>query len=250
MIKKEGKIPVNCRVDVDYTGKNPKVKFGYNTNKPNKQAIAQHRYSAPLMITILILYVLTHAFIEISLGTNYPKEECNITKNIGITGTLYGLNVECGEDEYYFSLSRDNAKGGVLFRLKAWGILIILTIFLIIIFPRILLKSKRYKKNFPKNQVSKRRLKYYKFTKKDVENNMVEIPHFGNVLLDYKAKGDFNKYLSHIKIREHKYHNYKKGFGKKSKWKVGKLIRKDYTWYARFFFSKTPKDGYLRVIYQ
>ena len=110
-----------------------------------------------------------------------------------------------------------------------------------------LIKQKWYQRWLPKHQaegfLKRKTKKYIKFLPKDVENNMVEIPLFSNVELDYKTNGDFSDKLEKIKIREHQYHKYKKG-------KVGKKKIDVYKWYARFYFKDKPKNGYLEVVFQ
>ena len=110
-----------------------------------------------------------------------------------------------------------------------------------------LIKQKWYQKWLPKHQaegwLKRRRKKYIKFTPEDIENNMVEIPLFSNVELDYKTEGEFSDKLERIKIREHQYNKYKKG-------KVGKKKVELFKWYARFYFKDKPKKGYLEVIFQ
>ena len=110
-----------------------------------------------------------------------------------------------------------------------------------------LIKQRWYQKWLPKHQaegwLKRKKKKYIKFTPEDVENNMVEIPLFSNVELDYKTDGDFSDKLERIKIREHQYHKYKRG-------KVGKKKVKLGDWYARFYFKDKPENGYLEVIFQ
>jgi len=109
-----------------------------------------------------------------------------------------------------------------------------------------LLKSKWYHKWLPKHNAGgkNRKKQYYKFYPKDVQENVVIIPSFKNVELIYKTKGEFSKNLQKIKIREQRYYDYKKGK------KKGKVHVENYKWYAMFFFSSPPKDGWLEVIYQ
>jgi len=66
--------------------------------------------------------------------------------------------------------------------------------------------------------------------KEAVRHREFIIPSFGNVLLDYKATGDFAKYLNRITI-DNLYH------------------KNDGEWCAVFRFSKTPVNGTLRLRY-
>jgi len=104
--------------------------------------------------------------------------------------------------------------------------------------------------------------KYRKFLPKDVQKNKyyyVEIPLFKNILLDYKATKDFSKHLEFFEIREHKF-KYKKWTEIKreirkkltKKQKKRKKMRElnDMLWYAKFYFTKKPKDGQLEVLFK
>jgi len=111
-----------------------------------------------------------------------------------------------------------------------------------------LVKQKWYQKWLPKHNADgwikgRKKKKYVNFKPEDVENNMVEIPMFNNVELDYKAYGDFSEKLLRISIREHQYNYYKNG-------KVGKKKIELFKWYARFYFKDKPKTGNIEVIFQ
>lgn len=290
MIKKEGKFPVNARVDIDYSGKTPKIKFGYTSNNPKKDAMKQHRTGIHTIIIFLILYfAIGYLAVWGVIEGDYP-EQCSIefnkinkTSNISIdidSGESYraiiinstykkvvtGANITCDGETYpirfkkdigIFSLATGDTKGfyhkvgdsssGLISTLYIPSILFLFIVFgyyLNKLVTYLLLKSKRYRKGFPRfNAKIIRSRKYMKFKPEDVENNIVEIPSFSNVELDYKTKGDFSKQLQKIKIREHTHYRYKKGK------KYGKLKRDICKWYARFFFKETPKDGHLEVVY-
>jgi hypothetical protein len=115
---------------------------------------------------------------------------------------------------------------------------------------KILLNSKRYCNWFPKAQANgvlfkKKDKKYRKFNPNDVLENVIIIPRFSNVELDYKTKGDFSKYLTKIKIREYKNQKINIKSNKKTK-----IKQDNYKWYAIFYFKQKPKTGYLEVIFQ
>ncbi len=289
MEKKEGKIPINVRVDIDYTRKKPKIKFGYPTKTPKKEAMSQHSYGIHTLIIMIVLFFLYLIMVAYQIDFNYPQE-CNVSLNegfvnvsISVIGSEDGVNYNSsrqinrtfvkgayftcdGKDyEVYFKKSIYLFKlEGVGFYYESlndnWDLLddvFMTSIFFLFITigyylnkltTFLLLKSNWYVKNnpiFQANLLPRRR--YYKFQTKDVENNMVEIPSFSNVELDYNTKGEFSKYLERIKIREHKHHKYKM---KKGKRKIGKLERNQFKFYARFYFKQKPEDGYLEVIYQ
>ena len=261
MIKKEGKYPVNARIDVNYINHKPNVKFSYTTNKVKKQARDQNTFS-PILFRIFIIWLfLVFIYVMPFKQAEYPTK-CLYSPMISvIDNEILGFNMNCdtGNFTYLYAngysispitkpkfMIRIDPKDGII------NLLVIATSFfalLIInkfILTPLLVKSKWYQKWYPKHQAKTCSKEYYKFTAKDVENNMVEIPKFSNVILDYKTTGDFNKYLEKIRIREHKSHKFKLKRGSR---KIGKLKRNEYAWYARFFFSQKPVNGYLEVIY-
>lgn len=67
-------------------------------------------------------------------------------------------------------------------------------------------------------------------THNNVEDKMMIIPSFGNVMLSYKCYGDFNKYLKRIVIKNH-------------------FKKKAYNWYCIFKFSQHPKKGFMEISY-
>jgi len=287
MIKKEGKIPVNARVDIDYTGKEPKIKFGYTSNNPKKDAMKQHSFGLHTLIIALIFYFTIGFVFTWTIEGSYP-ENCSIefnkinkTLNLSIdfdAGESYkttiinrtykkvitGANITCDGKIFPIKFKKDitiielasTEKGfynkhvgkvsygiAILYLFSILFLFVIAFIYLNKLATYLLLKSKRYRKGFPKfNAKIIKSRKYMKFKPKDVENNIVEIPSFSNVELNYKTSGDFSEQLQRIKIREHTYYKYRKG-------KKGKLEREINEWYARFFFKEKPKDGYLEVIY-
>ena len=259
MVHKEGKYPVNARVDVDYTKGKPKIKFGYTTNNVKRQARKQGTWGVITYSSFLILFTISLCVLEFSIDyTDYPKQ-CNISYDVGnYTKNIYGFNLTCDTGNFTLEYNIENGLYGTsqhpnfskqeevnepLFKLFMVAILPLIISLLITL---VVIKTNWYKSWYPKFQARTRRKKYYKFKSIDVENNLVEIPRFDNVELTYKTKGDFSKYLTNIKIREHKWNPY---VSKRKKWIIKKLKRDDYTWYARFYFSQKPMNGFLEVIY-
>jgi hypothetical protein len=267
MIEKEGKFPCNARVDVDYSKGKPKVKFSYLTKKPKKEAINQNFYSIQfVLLFMIIMYGLIIFFSMYTWEVDYPKECNGYFYGNESLNRIEGFNITCDTGTYNYSYSNKQGFYGntqvgfkhinnastlkslaILGYLILSGVIAFLVCYILI---RIFIRFKWYQRWNPKFQSKLGKKKYYKFKKEDVDNNMVEIPYFGNVMLDYKTKGDFNKYLLRIKIREHKYSNFVKDKKNKGKYKIGKLKKQEYKWYARFFFKEKPKKGYLEVIYQ
>ena len=273
MVEKNGTAPANARVDVDYSGKTPKIKFDYpkNGKSPEQQAFGQNLFGLHTFIIFFIMVVLMYSPSFFPIKTiDYPKD-CNVTleeyseKTYNKAYNIYnkyvtGANFTCDNKTYIVDFNRETIIGEKyigfvngekhlkfsIYYLIYILLVVIVGILIMIFLTKYLIKQKWYQKWLPEHNANGflgRNKKYIKFTKKDVENNMVEIPLFGNVELDYKANGDFSDKLERIKIREHQYNKYKKG-------KVGKKVIREYKWYARFYFKDKPKDGYLEVIFQ
>jgi len=283
MVEKHGTWPANARVDVDYSKGKPKIKFTYpkNGDSAKKQSIRQNRAGTHtiLLAIILLCFIYFPLVIPIINYESFPSE-CNVTERLyetnmtlinHITGNethleykrIYGYNITCGNETYKISFNNEIRLGNIKFTgfnnsdthtkevLIYFLIWIIIPIILFFItnslLTRLLIKQKWYQKWLPKHQaegwIGRKNKKYIKFLPEDVENNMVEIPLFNNVELDYKTEGDFLKKLEKIKIREHQYNKYKKG-------KIGKKKIELYKWYARFYFKEKPKDGFIEVIFQ
>jgi len=281
MVEKNGKAPANARVDINYSGKTPKIKFSYpKTGKsPEKQAFRQNLFGLHWYIILIIMLGFFYAPMYMQTKTvNYPSE-CNVTldkyfynKHVDLETSIknysyninrsyvYGANITCDNKTYkikfntkeligerYIGFYNDDNNLNKSLYLSLYRLIIIIVGMLSCIFStKYLIKQKWYQKWYPKHSAEgffAKSKKYIKFTNKDIENNMVEIPLFSNVELDYKTNGDFSNKLERIKIREHQYNKYRKG-------KVGKKVVKEYKWYARFYFKDKPKNGYLEVIFQ
>jgi hypothetical protein len=91
---------------------------------------------------------------------------------------------------------------------------------------------------------------YYIKFKEVPESKVLEIPLFENSLLDYKAKGEFSKYLLRVEITEHPFSKavfrIKKIRGKKIV-RIKNKKKNIYLWKAQFIFSDIPKNGELEV---
>jgi hypothetical protein len=261
MVHKEGKYLVNARVDVVYTEGKPKIKFGYTTNNVKKQAREQSKFSLIHILIISILIAGVMLFFEYTqIETDYPTNCSGIFYGNTSLKEVYKLNVTCDTGNYIFKYDPTKGLYGYstypTFKIveKNDEVESLFNVFMVLLLPFLLsipihnfiIKTNWYRSWYPKFQARTRRKKYYKFKKDDVENNLVEIPYFSNVELDYKTKGDFSKYLTNIKIREHKWNPYER---KRKKWIIKKLKRDDYAWYARFYFKKKPENGFLEVIY-
>lgn len=221
-MKFKGGSPKNARIKIDYSGVKPNVSFSY----PDKK----NQGGGSMLMYIFMVFVL------LGLG-------------------------------YYYSVDYET-----LSSYQKVGILIILPLIAtcLVYYP-----FKKYWANvFPNFQAATAtKKKYRKFLSKDVQKNKdyyVEIPLFKNILLDYKATKDFSKYLEFFEIREHNFkcvrwdyikNKRKFDFMSKDVKMNKKLIEKrkrrkrkselnESLWYAKFYFSKKPKNGQLEVLFK
>jgi len=261
--EKSGKYLLNSRVDVDYTSGKPKIKFDYPPSKSKKSlkersernAITGSKYFGLLLAVLTCVGLLCYFYLFYYSYGDYPTS-CNSTSFSNGTDESR-INITCDTGNYtlkYNPYTRndkwDETQEEIWLEaaMKIGTIIFIaiLSYFLAFFIIKFLSKRKGYKEKFPEMNAKGVKMKYYKFTTKDVENNLCEIPSFLNVVLEYKTSGDFSEYLTNIKIREHKWHYVKR---RKGKYKIGKLEKQSSNWYARFYFSQTPKSGWLKVYY-
>ncbi len=177
---------------------------------------------------------------------------------------VYGFNVTCDNQTHIIDFNKEGGyfEGDSYLDNKWYFVKLILGMiwFYIALIPaswinknlitRFLIKKKWYQKWLPKANAEgvlfKKRSKQYRiFKPKDLLENVLVIPSFSNVELDYKTTGDFSKYLQKIKIREHR----NQSINIKSK-KVKKEKMNKFKWYAIFYFKEQPKTGQMEVTYQ
>jgi len=233
----KGIIPANANIEIEY-GRDAKVKFSYPIKWTYKKAVIHRAFPTIYAFFILafvklisqifwliilpgILFLITAS----SLGI-YSKADITITL-IRISNTFFE----------HFDL---------MFNIFAVYFLFSL------IFPFFLALNKKWMATLmPRfgyySTVLLGKTKEMIFIYNDIEDNKCVIPSFKNVFLNYKATGDFSKYLKKIKIfaYDFKYHiRTRIGIFVKHKKKAN-----DFVYYAVFEFTKTPIDGYLECEY-
>jgi hypothetical protein len=239
----DGKTSMNARVDVDYSKKQPKVKFSYPDRKN------QMKGSMFWFIWILIFVVSIYSFY---FYDDFVLLNDNLNNTINYNGTQYQKFVKY--DCEYITLNKntfnnisnvvcDKIKDDYHYTKELLLYLFIIPLILATLFSNLIYHpfKKHWKKIYPKFQSTTSTKKIAIFKPKDVKDNYVEIPYFKNVILDYKAEKDFAKYLLNIKIKEHNYRFFK---GKNKKSKVN-----EWNWSARFYFKRKPRDGKLEVVF-
>jgi len=83
----------------------------------------------------------------------------------------------------------------------------------------------------------------------DIKRRVVEIPLFENIMLDYRASGEYSKYLKKIEINEHPFTTYRPSFFFGLLKRNKKTEANDLLWKATFRFTKVPKTGRLDVYF-
>jgi len=210
-MKFKGGSPKNARIKIDYSGVKPNVTFSY----PDKK----HQTSGTMFFYIVLFFMIIgmsyYSYIDNSTLSSYQMIGIILVLPLIATCLVY----------YPFK--------------KQWAN----------VYPNFFAALAHNKK-------------YRKFLPKDVQKNKycyVEIPLFKNTLLDYKATKDFSKHLEFFEIREHKFkyvkwNEIKREIRKKltKKQKKRKKMRElnDTLWYAKFYFTKKPKNGQLEVLFK
>jgi len=236
MREEKGDSPKNARIKIDYSKEKPKVTFSY----PSKA----HQMEGSMFSTIFIAWIfITFIIVSISgIGVDNYKKTNNITEE------------QVDEEFTYLSLKEE------IKNLSPLEIIIILQMLImpfLIYFPF----RKFWRNVYPKYQAFGSKKKIAKLDKNDVrmsdEGYYCEIPVFNNIVLNYEATQDFSEYMDLFEIKEYKFKYYLKEniIKRLLKTKTGKEDLKkrqlnEHIWYARFYFSKRPKTGFLEVIYK
>ncbi len=223
--KYNGISPVNARVSINYKNKEDPVRFEYiNPDKENK-VIFSTLFMIWIEITLkIILFPIALIFLVYLIFSALPSSPFTLPV---IKPAFSSESIR-----YLFYL------------------LIILNYFLLppLLAFLITKSNRKLLKYFPK-------LNYYLHRTEDdeffadftsSESKIIEIPLFHNVKMDYKAEGDFSKYLEKVHIIEHpfRFKRVKGGFFRKRRYSEE---LNDELWKSQFIFSEIPKKGRLRV---
>lgn len=265
----KGKLPVNARIDIDYTKSKPKVKFTY----PKKDAVKQNLVGVHTLIIMLIGAIILYSpffmweesepIKNCSTFINETNWEINSSingKGLYLNGSyVNNIKIDCnnrtitikqrtswnrynGEHEFYV---KEQTETDYLLPVIIFSLGVLISMFLLNwIVTKILIRCKWYQKWLPVHN-AKGKKKYIKFLPKDIEYNVAIIPYFSNVCMNYNAEGEFSKYLAKVSVRELQY------FETDKKGKVKGKKKKDiFKWSAVFYFKQKPKNGFLEVIYK
>ena len=281
-IKQEGRVVANARVTVDYTKKKPSIKFAY----PDKDEVKQNTGNPLISIIAFLIMIGMFSlmfFLPIFSGhhTQDPTQ-CNYTLNISNQiykdANLTFINIECDNDfvqtirwkhiesrlnfvEYLNSNSGFGWQAITITRTKQNVFAIVYLILMLVVFfgglqyldkylTKLFLKFKWFRSAVPHINAAVTLSGFYAKFKKVPNCGYIEIPLFHNVELNYNAVKGFSDQLIKVEIKEHPFVDLTVKtrypiFGKrKVKYKKNKNI---WLWYARFYFKKIPKIGYLEV---
>lgn len=289
MAKKEGKFPCNCRVDVDYTGKKPKIKFGYANKHPKKDAVRQAGNMSILFFIWGIIGILP--FFYFFLGgmeiNSYPEECGNITfdsfnynKSVTYTGDMknysfnrsykrvYGFNITCDNVTHqinYFTngdfmikphFSEDGYKSNlsplILIGMAFLWLYISLipAIYINRKITRWLITKKWYQRWLPKANADGVLFKRRK--KKYRKFYSKDVLSKIIIIPEFaNVELDYKTNGDFSKYLERiTIREYKEQKIKVRSRKTSKLKVDVFKWYAIFYFKEEPKDGFMEVIYQ
>ena len=203
--------PSNARIFIDYRNKKNPVKFEY----PVKKSPFKICFHSFLYLWILLNATVGGFIILLKMFFNFSKNPLEVT-----TTTIINLQpaiILLG----YFTL-------------------------LPLIFALLFSKNQKLLRLMP--EINKKitlfpfgKHYYKKITR--LNSKIFKIPIFDNTFLDYKATGEFSKYLYKVEIKEHDFKVMKRNiFNKKTK-----IINHDEIWYTHFYFSQIPKKGQLEI---
>lgn len=255
-----GKYPVNSRITIDYSKKEPKVSFGYPSKKSSQIYFTAPVFFIAFILSLITTLLLSYFLINVS-AEDYPQvDDCitysnhykNKTNLIGYTHVclINGINytmkskVQPLTTILFFKLKpRVIGKGGIDFA-PLFALLIFLFSFLFYSFLLIKFysKTKIGNKIFPGASKLFADAHFSVVFNKVPKDKKIEIPLFQNIYLDYKATKEFSKYLTKMEIREHPFNR----IIRKGRKKIRKK-RQVSLWKATFYFSEIPKDGNLEV---
>jgi hypothetical protein len=258
MREENGNSTRNARIKIDYSKNKPKVTFSY----PSKNGVQ----GSMLWIIFVVYFLITtplYFYISYQEGEIIKnKEESQIQNSYNLSNyseyiKFHNENNILNKTFENINLPEKKALEFVEEKLKSPLIIIMLSWFIVPLTVYFLFR-KRWRKLYPKFQGIIASKKITKFKEKDIkfdekENKYYcELISFNNIILDYKAIGDFSKYLNLFEIKEHNFKSYfkKRKLNKKMKERRKGREINEFIWYARFYFNQKPKRGYIEVIYK
>ena len=287
-IEKIGSLPVNSKIFVSYLTDPPTIDFEYPD--PNQSAIRNSDavYLISLIVTMFMMLFLAALFFLSVTPKLYPHDTTFDTTINNVTtinyqytnGTVYGFdNILVNftwNDKNYSSRLRLSREGLFIViptlydehrNTTASVILIIQGVTLGIIFlallffnafwlSKVMVNTKWGNRYYPELNKKMHDAHYSaEFTAANfpTDKNIIEIPLFKNMYMDYEATGDFAEQLIKVSITEHPFNRLvKKGLPRlfrinPKKDNTKNIIKKTnvYLWKCVLEFKDKPKDGGL-----
>lgn len=280
-IKKIGRYPVNSRIDVDYSGDKPKIKFSYPEKGPEQIYNSDVVMLVSLFLTIFIIMI----GYSLVLPTQVHPENCTFVNDVFTSNWtndtfFFGAKANCSfkneNISFDIDIKRDitsingirttayreyeGDKSDIERAITSPSMIVaigglILYLILIKLVALFFYKTKFGNSKFPViNKVVHNRNWMARFNPKKVQYDSInkywycEIPLFANIFLDYVASGEMSDKLIRVKIEEHPFDKLKRirmrKRGKKERYKKSKNIS---LWRARFIFKSKPQKGYIEV---
>lgn len=244
-----GNSPQNARININYSGLKPKVKFSYPDKKNQvRGGLLTYFFILWAVINLPIILIWQHYYYKLDNKelynnqfdlSNYSQYKEYYVMEDKIQSSFNSYN------SFYFSIKESYKDGGLFFVLELFLVPIL------IYFPF----RKHWDRIYPDIEAFLSRKKYKKFNNKDIlydekeiNSYYIELPIFNNVICDFKATKDFSKYLKEFEIQEYKFKYFKKTRCKKSKKRKRQL--NEWIWYARWYFSNKPEKGHIEVIFK
>jgi len=287
MVRKDGKLPANARVDVDYTSGKPKIKFSYPklpANKKDKKkgkkwstvekdAVSQNIVGTHTLI-LLLLFTLVGGvlFLNYYEPEDYPTDCVVELDEYHFNGELVydsvrGADFYCNDNTtHYRTYFSTNDMYGLSPAGFYWGstdtwmliwsmfrffgiVIIIISLFLFTnkLITKWIVNKPWYQKWLPEHNAKKRFKKYWKFTQKDFDKEAGCFVEVPNFKNISIEYKTYGDFSNQLKKIKIREHKYYEYDAKKNQ--VGELKVEILKWTSRFYFDKIPKDGYMEVVY-
>lgn len=258
-IVEQGNLLVNSRVFIDYTKKKPKIRFSYPDKKSTE--IGGMAYAFPMLFALILVWLAGMSYDAMYANKPIIFNLCDISySNVTNISSRIPLYVSCQDHQgkiINFSLSYINPsiwsyrKDIILksYQGPNWLTIIISLVLMTMLWigvPWFYKHTKLGNRLYPKLNALLDTKYYVKFTECP-DNKIIEIPLFNNVVLKYKAKKEFSKYLQHVNIIDHPFDKLISKYSKKKRKLVDKKGKNIWLWKAQFIFKEVPKTGYLEV---
>lgn len=282
-IRRVGTLPVNSRIAVDYSKTPPSIEFEYPDKDTSVIRRSSVVVLTSLFITVIIILILIGINIRYIIPLRYPSTGHLNTHINNITiidfqrfnGTSYN-ETHYGFDKLLINFTWNNKphlinlsliEDGVLILTPSFidknnnywknnllnisgGMLITIGLFLFNLFwiARVYRDTKWGNKKFPEfsKKLNDAHFSVDFSPENFPANNIIEIPLFLNMYLDYDATGDFAEQLLKVNIIEHPFNKLiKKGRGARKH-----IIKKKpqvYLWKCILEFKKKPEDGQIEI---